>query len=145
MKLISCLIILFCCTAFGFWYGQTYQETFLFYRDFRSFHRDYLHNLKTKRRTIPDLIEKGNYGSAFSTALTLSIFEKRFDKKDKLFQDYCSMLGISDYETQLSTISNYTEEIENAYKSNEANAKKYTALYRKIGFLIGVFIVILIL
>lgn len=138
------MMILICCTAMGFWYGQTFIKKAQMSTDFRNFHRAYLHNLKTKRLPITELLERGAYSEEFIKRFKACLYHRE-SVKDRLWTDYCSVLGNSDATSQQAVVSSYTDEIERVCLENQTKAKKNASLYRKLGFLLGVFIVILIL
>ena len=68
----------------------------------------------------------------------------RSDEKS-LIVNYFSMLGRGDSHSQKAYFSSMNEVLKKAEVQSASNCKKYNGLYLKMGFLIGLLIIILIL
>ena len=132
------------------------------FREFYLFNERFLSELAYYRRPLKQFLGKYSYKGEFSIFLTEFLFSVEngedfiaktsknelfyFFKKEekKLIFDYFSMLGRGDSVAQKSYFSSIKEGIITLRKEAEQEEKRCVDLYTKLGFLFGLFILILI-
>ena len=83
---------------------------------------------------------------AWKRAVEACISHTSLNKEDeKIIKSFANMLGGSDTEGQLKNIRNFTGMLENQQKNADEKYKSTAPVYRKLGVLFGIAIVILLL
>lgn len=149
-------------TFCGYLLSKKYRKRKLFYRQFYDFNEKFLTEITYYRRPIMDFLQENAYKLEFGFLLeeyVRSIRENRsilynllenpafsFLKKEEkeTAEAYFQMLGKGDSISQKNYFSAVKETLSLQRKSAEDEAKKYGDLYVKIGFLFGLFVLILI-
>lgn len=160
--ILSVAIVVF--TSFcGYLCAKKYRRKKLFYTQLNEFNERFLNEVSYYRRPLADFVGKYSYKGEF--AQLLNDFFARIqhgeitmgfvysnDETDFLQQeekgeidDYFQMLGKGDSASQKAFFSSQKEVLRTRLKSAEDTYKRYGDLYIKLGFLCGLFIVILII
>lgn len=160
--LLYILIIVF--TSFcGYLLAKKYRKKKSFYAQFVVFNERFISELSYFRRPIYEFISSYEYFGEFLFFLKefLSNHEKNtvflqelmddtafyFLKSDEksMVVNYFSMLGRGDSHSQKVYFTSMNEILKKAEVQAISNCKKYSELYLKMGFLIGLLIIILII
>lgn len=163
-------ILIVCFTSFcGYVFAKKYREKMRFFSQFHEFNERFLSEISYYRRPVKEFVAKYPYTGDF--ALLLKDFissldrekksayageEKEFETADLTFpdflteeergfaRDYFFMLGRGDSGSQkayFSSVKSFLSE----YKSKSGEeCKRYGDLYLKMGFLLGLLILVLI-
>jgi stage III sporulation protein AB len=154
--LLGCLIVAFSSFC-GYYWAKRYRQRKSFYRQFYEFNQRFLNEIAYYRRPIRDFISKDSYKDEFASLLQsyfsslnggkFDLIEFDFLKEDeKVFvYDYFQMLGKGDSSSQKAYYTSIKEGLVKWKITTEEEAKKYEDLYVKLGFLCGLFILILII
>ena len=147
----------------GYLLSKKYRIRKVFFTQFREFNERFLNEMTYYRRPLAEFFKKYQYKGEFSFLLEdyllyvrkgQTSFEKllenadfHFLKKDEkaFICDYLSMLGKGDSASQKSYFSSVKEQIKKQETEAIEIGKKYADLYIKLGFLFGLFILILII
>ena len=149
-------------TFCGYLLSKKYRKRKLFYEQYFTFNQRFLSEITYYKRPIIDFLQENVYKAEFSYVLEEFIllttqqtpmqgclledsafsFLPKEEKKD--IEDYFQMLGKGDSLSQKNYFSAKGESIEIVRKTAEDQAKKYGDLYVKLGFLFGLFVLILI-
>lgn len=160
--LLYILIIAF--TSFcGYLLAKKYRKKKSFYAQFVVFNERFISELSYFRRPIYEFISSYEYFGEFLFFLKefLSNHEKNTVFLQELMEDtvfyflksdeksmvvnYFSMLGRGDSHSQKVYFTSMNEILKKAEVQAISNCKKYSELYLKMGFLIGLLIIILII
>ncbi len=144
-------IVLFL-TYLGYFFSGKYRHRKSFYIAWEQFHQNFLSEIGYTRRPLKEVIEKFKTDGYFSDFLTDYNKNHAWDGKIDFFNreeneflsEYFSFLGKSDYLRQKEYFNATTKRIEELKEKSEVDAKKHTDLYVKLGFLLGLIIVILL-
>ncbi len=159
--LVGVAIVAF--TAFcGYFFAKKYRQRKLFFRQFKEFNERFLSEISYYRRPLKEFISAYRYRGEFNELLTdyLSVIKNRetfaevltddgkysFLKEEerRTLEDYFLMLGKGDSLSQKGYFSSVRELLTGLQAEAESAAKKYGDLYVKLGFLLGLLILILI-
>lgn len=160
IKFLLGLAIVCLCTCFGYLLASNYRNRKHFYKEMRDFNERFLNEISYYKRPLGEFIIKYKYNGyfellirAFQQQLNKSAQPKFVDLRDFAFlkkeetgfiDDYFQMLGRGDSSSQKAYFSAMKEEIQKRYNLAESEYKKYGDLYIKLGFLCGLFLLILI-
>ena len=146
----------------GYLLAEKYRKRGLFFREFQEFNERFLSEISYYRRPIKQFLGKYAYRGEFSMLVSeflsgienneifsLKIVENEvfhFLKKEEkaIICDYFSMLGKGDSTAQKGYFSASKEQLVRLRKESQTEEKRYADLYVKLGFLFGLFILILI-
>ncbi len=148
-------------TCFGYLLASSYRNRKQFYKQLRDFNERFLNEIAYYKRPLGEFIAKYNYYGYFYELLrlfqkhlstqaqqghSLNLQEFSFLKKEEtgFIQDYFQMLGKGDTSSQKAYFFAMKEEIQKRCTAAENEYKKYGDLYIKLGFLCGLFLLILI-
>ncbi len=144
-------IVLFL-TYLGYFLSGKYRYRKKFHIAWEQFHQNFLSEVGYTRRPLKEVIEKFKNNGDFSDFLKEYNKNHAWDGKidflskeeNDFLNEYFSFLGKSDYLGQKEYFTATTKRIEELKQKSEVDAKKYTDLYVKLGFLLGLIIVILL-
>lgn len=144
-------IVLFL-TYIGYFLSGKYRYAKNFYIQWVKFHQNFLTEMDYIRRPLKEVITKVQMEGDF--AEFLKEYEKNHDWTEKIdflskeenefLREYFYFLGRSDYLTQKEYFSACTKKLNELREKSEQDAVRYTDLYIKLGFLLGLIIVILL-
>ena len=153
--LLGCTIVAFT-TFCGYIFSKKYRQRKHFFRQLFEFNQRFLNEIAYYRRPIQEFIAKYEYQGEFATILQsyqTSLKGGAFDlsgytflREDETVQlyDYFQMLGKGDSHSQKGYFSGMNDTLLKWKTTSGDEGKKYEDLYIKIGFLCGLFILILI-
>lgn len=146
------------CSFCGYYLAKKYRKRQSFYTQFWEFNERFLGEIAYYRRPLGEFLSKYTYKNEFE--LFLNSFYTCLKKEDGLRElaypdfateeekreliDYFSMLGKGDSGAQKAYFSTAKETLSKRKKESVEACKKYGDLYVKLGFLIGLFILVLI-
>ncbi|MBQ8429179.1 MAG: stage III sporulation protein AB [Clostridia bacterium] len=146
----------------GYFFSGKYRKRIQFFAQFEEFNERFLSEISYYRRPIKQFLGKYNYKGEFSILLTEFLFSIEnneifgvkireedafhFLKKEEkeILCDYFSMLGKGDSATQKGYFSAMKEQLTRLRQEAQKEGKRYADLYVKLGFLFGLFLLILI-
>lgn len=145
-------IVLFL-TYIGYFLSGKYRAAKKFYVDWEQFHQKFLTEAGYARRPLGEVIESFKDRGAFGAFLTeygkRHVWEGKIDffgKEDNDFlREYFSFLGRTDFKAQKEYFDGVNKKLSSARERAEKDAVRYTDLYVKLGFLLGLIAVILLL
>ena len=161
-KIILAVAIVAFTTFCGYLFTKKYRRKKQFYQQVNEFNERFLNEISYYRRPLRDFATKYSYKGDFAELLddfftrvgqgevTLGFVYANPDmdflnKEEKgEVDDYFQMLGKGDSASQKAFFSGEKERLKMRLKSAEESYKRYGELYGKLGFLCGIFIVILI-
>ena len=145
-------IVLFL-TYIGYFLSGKYRSAKKFYAAWERFHQIFLTEAGYTRRPLQEVIEKFRGQDEFGAFL--AEYEKNhawdgkmdfFTKEDNDFlREYFSCLGRTDFKAQKEYFDGAAKKLAAGRERTEKDALRYTDLYIKLGFLLGLIIVILLL
>lgn len=147
----------------GYVFARKYRQKQLFFRQFYTFNERFLSEISYYKRPLREFVKKYTYKEEFHQLLRFFFYglEKKtlflkdiLDKQEFSFlnqeektivADYFLMLGKGDSASQKNYFSSMREVLKKQQQEAENTCKKYADLYIKIGFLLGLLILILVL
>lgn len=153
MKIIIGIFFLFLCTFIGYNLSLKYTKRKIFYGNFFNFNEKLLREVSFLQTTIVSLLNDIDINTDFYDSLKhyVNTKEFKFDKQYLLEEEknelnrYFKTIGTSDKIGQLEYLSSMDITLKNKRIQTEENEKKYRMLYIKMGFLIGLIILIILL
>ena len=163
VKFLLGLVIIGFTSYCGYLLSRKYRVRALFFKQLREFNDRFLNEMSYYRRPLVEFFGKYSYKGEFGFLLDdfLSnlrsgqvFYDKLFEsadydfiKKDEksFIADYLSMLGKGDSNSQKAYFSSIKDSVKTMETQAQETGKKYTDLYIKLGFLCGLFILILII
>lgn len=147
----------------GYVLAKKYRQRKNFFAQLREFNERFLNEISYYRRPLAEFVSKYAYKGEFNRLLecffrTLGensyLFEEDLQGAEYNFltreekgdiKDYFFMLGKGDSASQKTYFSSVKDRLLQKQTETEKNCKKYGDLYVKLGFLIGLLILILII
>lgn len=155
--LLGIAIVLFCSFC-GFYLAKKYRIRQSFYTQLWEFNERFLGEIAYYRRPLGEFLSKYTYKNQFELFINsfYSCLKKEGNLRDLAYPDfmnederrevfdYFSMLGKGDSGAQKAYFTSVKETLSRRKKESVDACKKYGDLYVKLGFLIGLFILVLI-
>ena len=141
----------------GYFLSRRYRQRKYFFRQWYEFNGHFLNEISYYRRPIREFVSAYTYQGEFDILLhsyLASLSEGRMDLSEYTFlredertmlYDYFQMLGKGDVASQKLYFSATNENLKKWKNATEEEGKRYGDLYIKLGFLCGLFILILII
>lgn len=147
----------------GYLFGKKYRKRKQFFAQFCQFNDCFLAEITYARRPLSQFLTSASYRGEFALLIDdymqnleqASAFVELLQKDSEYsflksedkgwIADYFYMLGRGDSQSQKSYFQSQKERIESSRTAAEKEDKRYADLYIKLGFLCGLFILILIL
>ena len=153
MKFALGVLLLCLSTIIGYFLAGKYIDRKRFYNDFSDFNhffkQEILFNKSTLIEILKDKINDGDFCFLLRERVlnkNLKIYLNYMNKDDKIFFDsYVKNLGISDIYTQVDFINKTNEVLSLKLNQTLEEEKRYKTLYIKMGFLIGLMLMIVVL
>lgn len=153
MKIIIGIFFLFLCTFIGYNLSLKYTKRKIFYGNFFNFNEKLLREVSFLQTTIVSLLNDIDINTDFYDSLKhyVNTKEFKFDKQYLLEEEknelnrYFKTIGTSDKNGQIEYLNSMDITLKNKRIQSEENEKKYRTLYIKMGFLIGLIILIILL
>lgn len=163
LKFLLGIAIVAFTTFCGYLLARKYRQRKLFFSQFKEFNERFLNEISYYRRPIKEFVSGYAYQGEFNMLLQEffrcieeNSMEDRaiFDLPDYNFltqdekgivRDYFLMLGKGDSGSQKGYFSSVRETLAKSQAEAENSCKRYGDLYLKLGFLCGLFILILII
>ena len=162
VKFFLGLAIVAICSLLGYVLSSKYRQRKQFYVQLRMFNERFLHEISYYKRPLGEFIAKYTYQGQFDEVLhdfykqlatqkqrhiSFDFAEYTFLQKEEhvFLEDYFQMIGKGDSSSQKVYFSSMKEEIQKRCTTAETEYKKYGDLYIKLGFLCGLFILVLII
>ncbi len=150
MRLFLGVICLILCLFVGYVLSQKFSYKKRFYSDFKNFNERLTTEVSFTQKTIFQLINDNDTDFYKFIKNKISDGESvnpRYLKKEELefLDDYISNVGKSDRYTQMLYLNSVKNQIENCFYKSKEDEKKYKSLYVKMGFLIGLIILVVLL
>ena len=161
-KILLSIVIVMFSTFCGYVFTKKYRKKKKFFMQMCEFNERYLNEIAYLRRPLAEFVSQQRFKEEFAALLeeffarlqedkrVVGVFEENtiyefLNKEEKeTIEEYFEMLGKGDSISQKTYFSAIREKMNILRKSAEENCKKYGDLYIKLGFLCGLFIVILL-
>ena len=153
MRYIIGILIVVLCSYTGYLFTLKNKEIKNFYESFSSFNEKLINEISFGQTTILNLIKSSNTNN-FYKLITEYFNNGKFDKKhitflsedDKNFiYNYLKMIGSGDKNAQISYLESVKNDIKNKLNKAIEQDQKYSKLYIKMGFLLGLLIFVCLL
>lgn len=160
--LLGLAIVLFC-TICGRLFAKKYRIRRGFFTQLQEFNQRFLAEISYYRRPVKEFCDQFTYEGEFqellqnffalqehgelikhASLLDLSAYSFLTEEERTFVGDYFLTLGRGDSGSQKAYFSSADTSLKNYRTSSEAECKKYTDLYTKLGFLCGLAILIVI-
>ncbi|MBE5734142.1 MAG: hypothetical protein E7347_03725 [Clostridiales bacterium] len=152
MKILISISIIILSTYIGFVMSGKFKEKETFFSLFYSFHEKLKREVVYSKKTIKSMLDE-------QEANDFKIIMEKFLKNEKInynikylkqddlefIKTYCENIGVGNSKSQIEYLSSVDKEVVKMLNICQDNAKKYTKLYIKLGFLIGLMIMVVIL
>lgn len=163
LKVLFGLAIIAVSTAGGYILSKKYRQRRRFLGQFREFNDQFINEITYYRRPIKDFLAQHTFEGEFQTflqgyatclglysenraqALDLSAYSFLAENEKIDIIDYFSMLGKGDSASQRCYFLSMRERLTKYEADAVSQGKKYENLYIELGFLCGLFILILII
>ena len=159
LKIFFGLIIVTFFTFFGYLFSRKYRIRRRFFGQLRGFNEQFIHEITYYRRPIKEFLSNNTYQGEFQgvievylrwidsahQAFDLSCYEFLLDNEKADITDYFMTLGKGDSAAQKFYFLSMQDRLKGYEAEAIAQSKKYESLYVKLGFLCGLFILILII
>lgn len=158
LKVLLGIAIVAFSTFCGYLLSKGYRQRKLFFAQFYEFNERFLTEIAYYRRSLGDFLSSYTYQGEFDIVLkdfyvrlqdskAVELSQWTFLKNEEciVIRDYFSMLGKGDSTSQKTYFSAIRDTLLRYQRVTSEEAKKYEDLYIKIGFLCGLFILILII
>ena len=154
MKLIFGIICLTLCIYIGHNLSKKYVKRRMFFSDFSDFNKKVKNEISFSKNTLIDIIKDFSNKNDIFYLQTRNYFDNKkivFDDKllseqeQSFFKKYLDNLGNLDKTTQIDYLKLVDKEIEDKKSTAILEEEKYKKLYLKLGFLIGLIMLIMLL
>ena len=163
LKILFGLAIVAISTIFGYFLSKKYRQRRRFLGQLRAFNEQFINEITYYRRPIKNflsahvfegefqallqsyVISLGEYTESDGKALDLSAYTFLYENEKLDISDYFMMLGKGDADSQKRYFLSMGERLIKYETEAIAQGKKYENLYTELGFLCGLFILILII
>lgn len=153
MKLGLGVVLLCFCTMLGYFLSFKYSDKKTFYNDYLDFIKTLKQEITFGQATLLQILEQKYKTTDFYVALNEFVhknefcFNKRYLNKDEIsfFNEFLRNLGKSDAKTQVNYLDSVSDIVVNQLNQAILNESKYKTLYIKMGFLIGLVLLVLVL
>ena len=155
MNLFLGITSLVLCTFLGAFYAKKYTNRKNFYMNFSSFNSKIKNEVAFTQNSIVSIsknisFETNDFNDCVKKVFcdnTPFEFDKKYITKDEIeyFSSYLKTIGTSDRETQIQYIESASKYLNEKLAKAEENEKKYKKAYVKLGFLIGLILLIVLL
>lgn len=154
MKLFLGIILLIICVFIGYIKSNKYYYRRVFYEDFLRFNDKLKQEVAFKQCTIKSILDSENIDTDF-IACVKNVFlnnnEFSFNQsyltenEIRYYSDYLSKIGVGDKSLQINFLQSVNEEVGKIQNQCVSDEIKYKKLYIKLGFFIGLILLILVL
>ena len=154
MNLILGILGLIVSTYLGYMYSKKYIDRKKFYEDFFYFNKNFYNQVSYSQNSLIKVVKDKDDNSYFNTLLKEIIINNNEDIKlsdnflkedEEFFKEYVANIGKSDYDTQKKYLSEMDSMIIKKMADAEENEKKYKKTYLKLGFTVGLIILIILI
>ncbi|MBR5192788.1 MAG: stage III sporulation protein AB [Clostridia bacterium] len=153
MKIVLGILCLILCCFAGYLISAKYKDRLNFYLDFKNFNDNLKKEISFSQKTIKQiLLEKQQNNSIFYTLISKNILSNENPTNKELYfltkneidevLTYITNVGNSDKNSQLTYLNNFESILNEKVNVVKEEEKKYKNLYIKIGFLIGLMLLI---
>lgn len=158
LKIVVGIAIVAFTSYCGFLLSKKYRRRKRFFADFDEFNERFLSEIAYLRRPLRQFADNARYQSEFGDVLEAYFSSQedgkpfeigdfsllKTDERQELL-DYFSMLGRGDSASQKGYFTSVKNSLKARREQSDQEAKKYGELYIKLGFLLGLTVLIIIL
>ena len=152
MRIFFGIFLIVLCTFIGYFFSSKYVSRKDFYIAFSDFNKKLIGEVMFLSETINSIISKEK-GSIFIDNLKNVLINKKeyekikylSDDENEFFKEYINVIGKNDRKTETAILRDYEISIDKSREEAVKSAEKYKKTYIKIGFLIGLMLMIAIL
>ena len=145
------IVLLILSTYVGYFITKKFDNRVRFYQQFNNFNNVLKNEMLFSQKTIKKILLENNNNEYFYKKIN-NFFNKIgenlqcnfLDKEEVLYLDnYISSIGQGDVTSQIGYLEKVSNYLNDKCNSSLAEQKKYKSLYIKLGFLIGLMLLIL--
>lgn len=154
MNYVIGILLLVISIYIGYSIAKKYDKKLNFYYQFNNFNNILKNEMLFSQKTIKKIILENYLENDYFYKKLMNYFNdnlvnvdcKFLDKEEILFYDtYLSTIGQGDLTAQIGYIEKTANYLAEKYNQSLSEQKKYKSLYTKIGFLIGLMLLIIFL
>lgn len=152
--LLGCLLLILS-TYVGTCFSKKYTERNIFYNDFIVFNNNLKNEINYSQNTIFYILNNKtrknsdfyNCVKAFFFDKQTFVFEKNYinNEEKTFFNNYLQTIGSGDKVAQLKYVELISQQLKEKVKKTEEDQLKYKSTYIKLGFLVGLILLIVLL
>lgn len=147
------ITILIISTFIGYLLSQKYSERLKFYECFNLFNKKVKNEVSYTQNTIPNIIDTLDKQNKFYYVANNFYVKGEFeccegylnDNEKEYLKNYLQLITKGNRTTLIKYLDSADTQISEYLKESRNNYKKYKSLYIKIGFLIGLILLIAVL
>lgn len=164
MKIVLLCLIVTCSTYVGFGFSSYYRRRVKFFSDCISFQNKMVVEIAFKQNKLKEIIDEFIKRCGIDFKFVLKSFEENYllgknvleesmlfkkniclSKEEKeIVYAFFKTLGRYDSENQIKEIENFKKTFESSFADAQAENKKYSSLYVKLGLMAGLLVAILL-
>lgn len=148
---IGCVIVAFT-TYLGYAVSKKYYFKRKFYQSFYDFNLIMKSEIAFGRNTVKSIIEKNDDGGEFYKKIKRYVENEKYERVDYFAEsdndfvlNYYKTIGEGDAVSQTKFVDGADGRLKKYLEEACLNEKKYRTLYLKLGFMVGLIIMIIIL
>jgi hypothetical protein len=152
MNLILGVVGLVFCLFFSSRLSEKYSLRHCFYNDFSTFNDRLKNEIAYTQNSIIKTIEQFDSKSDFFCGVNdyfklSNKFQKSYLSNEEIdeFNSYLSTIGKGDKQSQLLYLDGVKDSVNKKREQTEMEEKKFKPLYKKVGFMIGLIVLIIFL
>ncbi len=151
IKLLIGVLSIIIFTKIGDNFAKNKKYVYEYYNSFYDFCNMYISELKYSKKTLESFLEKKCFSNDFLNSLSAYIKEEAYsfpnyvsDLDSDKFKTFLTELGKSDSNSQIGTMNSFLIEFKSLKDSKFLEYNKYKTLYKKLGFFIGLILLIMV-
>ena len=155
MNIFFGIVALIICTTAGYFLGAKYKDRKVFFEDFNAFNNKLLNEISFSQRSLSEIIKGcGQNDSVFYEIIKSGDNLQETVNKKAVFLDdeekntlceYIKTIGKTDKSTQENYLKSTQGLISEKIKKTSEEYRKYKNLHVKIGFLLGLMVLVALL
>lgn len=152
MNILRGLLALVVCTLIGYYKSLRYVKISSFYQSFYLFSKKITAEISFSKKSIVEIANELTEKNDFNLCVKKFYIEnsfcayKYFDNDENNFlRLYLHSVGDSDRDSQIKSLSHFQKELEEKVNFANENLRKYKTFYIKIGFLVGLILLIMLI
>lgn len=149
IRYILYICIVLYVTYMGYFLSEKYRKRRSYFDALEKFHDRFLNELNYKKSPLPDIVAAfpatGEFKKTLDEYTATHVFSPKkllTEEENSFLGEYFSVIGKSDGAGQQEYFSSVSPKIKDYFSQSKENAKKYTDLYVRLGFLLGLALIV---